>query len=853
MGKVNFINLRKVILICIIFYFSILNIKTYSQCVTPPSYDFTITPTTSWQTTSSSVAASGCKVYRIYMFATYGYDFSLCGADGVGGTTNNDGDFTMYNSAGTQQWYIDGTVGCGFDASTLGSAYLNWAPPSDGYYYLKIDDYSNAAMTYTLAYKYSAVEMKVPSSGNNSYTICSGNLYDIGGSAGNYTNSCNGYTVINTSVAGNKIQVSGTSSGEACCDYLSVYNGIGTGGTLLGTYYMGTAIPSLTSTDASGALTVLFYSDFSTVGAGFNLTISCFTSCATVAGTSSSSINTSCAATNTSLSLTGEGAGTIQWQQSTDGGSTWTNIAGATTDPYIFAATVTTSFRAAVTSGCTSYSTVSSITISCDITQPATGFASSTILCGNSYTYRDPGGTSDYGNNQNGLITICPSTAGQYVNVNFTSFDIESGFEYFYVFDGDNASAPILGVYSGTNALLGNVKATSSNSSGCLSFRFYSDGSSTYSGWVATVTCSATPSASVPTSNPEDCQGVIVICSNSTLIGGTNNYGFNELPNLWNSCIDGGENESNWYAFSSSTNGIIGFQITPNLPTDYDWAIWGPYTSLQCPAFNNDVPIRCSSTELIANGNTGLVAPATDVIEQNGEYGGGANENGFLAPLNVLAGEVYVMMLDNWEASTVGFELSWNLSNGATLDCTPPLPVSMTSISNSCDGEKTVLEWTTSSETNNNYFAIEKTYENFKFIEIARVMGAGNSNNILNYSFIDPSLNNKTTYYRIKQVDFNGDFTYHRTVASNCSKSDFEVVIQQLTSNTLDLTINCSEKENVIINLYDTQGRFIAESREQLTKGNNKINIGQFNIQQGIYLLNIVGNTHSYKNKIIRK
>lgn len=116
----------------------------------------------------------------------------------------------------------------------------------------------------------------VPITGNNSITTCSGNLYDMAGAAGNYTNNCNGYTVVYPATAGNMVRVSGTSAGESCCDYVQVYNGVGTGGTLLGTYYMGTAIPTLTSTDASGALTVRFYSDVSVGGAGFNIAISCY-------------------------------------------------------------------------------------------------------------------------------------------------------------------------------------------------------------------------------------------------------------------------------------------------------------------------------------------------------------------------------------------------------------------------------------------------------------------------------------------------------------------------------------------------------------------------------------------------
>lgn len=123
----------------------------------------------------------------------------------------------------------------------------------------------------------------VPSTGNNSYTMCSGNIYDNGGSTANYATSSNGYSVINPSVIGNMVQVSGSITAEAGYDYLTIYDGTGTGGTILwgGTPHgTGTActtftVPTITST--TGPLTVRFYSDGSTNCTGFNLTVSCYT------------------------------------------------------------------------------------------------------------------------------------------------------------------------------------------------------------------------------------------------------------------------------------------------------------------------------------------------------------------------------------------------------------------------------------------------------------------------------------------------------------------------------------------------------------------------------------------------
>jgi hypothetical protein len=114
----------------------------------------------------------------------------------------------------------------------------------------------------------------VPTTGINTYTVCSGTLYDSGGPFGNYTTSSNGYTVLNPSNPGNMVQINGIAGGENCCDFINIYNGAGLNGTLLWSGNPGIgSIPTITST--AGPLTVQFTSDFSTVGSGFSLDINC--------------------------------------------------------------------------------------------------------------------------------------------------------------------------------------------------------------------------------------------------------------------------------------------------------------------------------------------------------------------------------------------------------------------------------------------------------------------------------------------------------------------------------------------------------------------------------------------------
>ncbi len=126
------------------------------HCYDPPSdYDFSRTIYSYWSTHSDDFDADGCRVYRFYMYDDRAYDFTCCSSDGAGGSgTTGDIDFRMYNSSGTQQWYIDGSSSCSYDATTIGSSYEAWTPSSDGYYYLKVEEYYDSNADYTLAYRY---------------------------------------------------------------------------------------------------------------------------------------------------------------------------------------------------------------------------------------------------------------------------------------------------------------------------------------------------------------------------------------------------------------------------------------------------------------------------------------------------------------------------------------------------------------------------------------------------------------------------------------------------------------------------------------------------------------------------
>lgn len=89
-----------------------------------------------------------------------------------------------------------------------------------------------------------------------------------------------------------------------------------------------------------------------------------------------------------------------------------------------------------------------------------------------------------------------------------------------------------------------------------------------------------------------------------------------------------------------------------------------------------------------------------------------------------------------------------------------PLPVTFAAFTGRQAGNSIVLEWTTLSEKDNDYFEIERSIDGVNFVTIGFVDGAGNSNSLISYQFTDNALEQGQLYYRLSQVDFDGTREY---------------------------------------------------------------------------------------------
>lgn len=378
-------------------------------------------------------------------------------------------------------------------------------------------------------------------------------------------------------------------------------------------------------------------------------------------------------------------------------------------------------------------------------------------------TYYDDGGAgANYSNNINNIYqVICPSSAGTCLQVNFTSFDVENSNWLFGPTDwltigngpAQNSTLFTSSPANGSGQIFGQsgiapFTYTANNSSGCLTFRFYSDGSTRRAGWAATLSC--VPCAARQANGNSDCTSPTQICSNGSFAGSSPGPGSNAADGC-SGCVTG-ETYSNWYIFSPQTSGSLSLAINPNVGgDDLDFALYGPGAS--CNSLG--APIRCSYAA--GNGSTGMGNGAIDVSED-------VSGNSWVSPVNVVAGQIYFLMINNWTAGGAGYNVSFAGST-ASLDCTP-LAAELISFSGVANETYNTLSWKSESASQVDYYTLERSIDMEKWEIVSEQSGSQNTDFSISYSINDENFKTGiVNYYRLSKTNFDKKTTQIRTIS----------------------------------------------------------------------------------------
>lgn len=101
---------------------------------------------------------------------------------------------------------------------------------------------------------------------------------------------------------------------------------------------------------------------------------------------------------------------------------------------------------------------------------------------------------------------------------------------------------------------------------------------------------------------------------------------------------------------------------------------------------------------------------------------------------------------------------------------------------------KVFLQWATATELNNEKFEIERSTDGIVFTKLKEVQGNGNSNQIIIYGFVDNSPITGKSYYRLKQIDYDGVFEYSPIVSLTFHLSTLTLIYPNPCSNELNIT-----------------------------------------------------------------
>lgn len=142
------------------------------------------------------------------------------------------------------------------------------------------------------------------------------------------------------------------------------------------------------------------------------------------------------------------------------------------------------------------------------------------------------------------------------------------------------------------------------------------------------------------------------------------------------------------------------------------------------------------------------------------------------------------------------------------------LPINLISLNANFDDSKVIVSWASASEINNMSFIIERSTNAKDWQVIGTVNGSGNSNHVIEYYFEDNDPVNGVSYYRLKQVDFNGEYTYYGPVSVNCYNIEsYELsVYPNPASESIFISGNTdSQAEIVLYNIYgDVMANYIS-------------------------------------------
>jgi hypothetical protein len=173
--------------------------------------------------------------------------------------------------------------------------------------------------------------------------------------------------------------------------------------------------------------------------------------------------------------------------------------------------------------------------------------------------------------------------------------------------------------------------------------------------------------------------------------------------------------------------------------------------------------------------------------------------------------------------------------NPLPTSCAKILPVNLLNFTSTILPNAVKLQWQTASEINSSYFLIERSVDGINFSTIGKVNAAGSSNILKQYSFVDNAPLGEN-YYRLKEVDLNGNYTFSNILSVKMPQANALNIIQNPVQNNLQFTIDNLQSSTNYLSIFDFTGRRV----NSFTAQNGVQDIDVSFLTSGTYVLQMI-------------
>ena len=169
------------------------------------------------------------------------------------------------------------------------------------------------------------------------------------------------------------------------------------------------------------------------------------------------------------------------------------------------------------------------------------------------------------------------------------------------------------------------------------------------------------------------------------------------------------------------------------------------------------------------------------------------------------------------------------------------LPVELSGLRAINNSGHAVIDWSTSSEINSDYYIVEKADDVSDFRAIGNIHAAGTSTQLLEYSFQDPEALNVVCYYRLKMIDLNGDFRYTAPLVVLPEQTTIGMNIFPNPSNgeITTIAVNSSNTQTMHLEIFNETGQLIQQSSFYSGTGTQYLPLDANELSSGLYFVRI--------------